>query len=158
MVDPSNYRKGHDTNNTITVSKTVVLLYWPEIFIFWTTLLQTCISTTHILSQAEKFARFIKAWYRVLDLTRIEVSRTLKTYISKSLSILIFFVLGMIIMFLLPFHFPYLHGTAMSIVIAVVQPFIVIFDLKDDQTMLNGKYYFEVRSKNQMPLFYESCL
>ncbi|ODN05386.1 hypothetical protein Ocin01_01237 [Orchesella cincta] len=128
---------------TLKISKQIVKLYWPDLFIFWTTLLQTCISSTHILIQAERFALFIKAWYRVLDLTKIEVSRTLKKYIAKSLTVLVVFVGAVITMYFLPVEFPHIRGTGYVICIALAEPFIVLFKLDDSKTLKDGNLYFE---------------
>ncbi|CAL8094563.1 unnamed protein product [Orchesella dallaii] len=140
-----NYKQENTAKtNTSRISQEIVTLYWPDTFIFWTTLLQTCISTTHVLVQAERFALFIKAWYRVLDLTKIEVSRTLKRYISKSIFILFAFVMAVVAMYFMPFHFPHLRGVTWVICIALVQPFVVIFKLTDDVTInADGSLFFQ---------------
>lgn len=87
---------------------------------------------------------FIKAWYRVLDITKIEVSRTLKQYIIISQITLCIFILGVIVIFSLPSMFISFRGTTWIIVMSFYEPLKRFGVLKGHPPQIDGKHYFQV--------------
>lgn len=152
LIAQSNGSSKQTAPKTTSVSILLAKRFWRDTFILWTTLLQAAVSSTHILQKAREFALLIKGWYQILDLTKIEVSRTLNKYIITQEILLVIFLLATIVTYCVPGSFPHMYGSGMVVVIALGQPIIALGELGDEDVMYApDHFYFNVRIG--VPLF-----
>jgi len=115
-------------------------IYWIDLFIFWTTLFQATFATTHILVFGHAYAGFVREWYKVLDLCKTQISKSLMQFIIFHWILLLLIVLLMIILFALPSEYPPMTRTCEMITAVYLKPVIPRDKVKDS----DGTFYFEV--------------